>query len=113
MAFGSGAGTAWAEVLKLTGSSKSRAALFSSQTRLLDSRLATQYYGSARLQPEPKVAETSRSASGRYSGKYLETARAAARKHAVPEDLFLRLVQQEIRGTTVRCRPRGRPGWHS
>ncbi len=33
--------------------------------------------------------------AGRYSGPLLELARAAARRHSVPEDLFLRLVQQE------------------
>ena len=32
---------------------------------------------------------------GKYKGEYLEVAKAAARKHGVPEDLFLRLVQQE------------------
>jgi soluble lytic murein transglycosylase-like protein len=32
---------------------------------------------------------------GRYRGPHLATARAAARRHGVPEDLFLRLVQQE------------------
>ena len=33
--------------------------------------------------------------SGRYRGAYLEVAREAARRHGVPEDLFLRLVQRE------------------
>ena len=33
--------------------------------------------------------------TGRYKGEYIEPAKAAARKHGVPEDLFLRLVQQE------------------
>lgn len=89
-------GAAFAEALKLSGSSKNRATLFSSQTRLLDSRLATQYSGSTRLQPKKKeeAAPTVRF-TGSYRGKYLETARTAARKHGVPEDLFLRLVQQE------------------
>ena len=32
---------------------------------------------------------------GRYTGPFLGMARSAARKHGVPEDLFLRLVQQE------------------
>lgn len=32
---------------------------------------------------------------GAYRGEFLELARAAARRHNVPEDLFLRLVQQE------------------
>ena len=33
--------------------------------------------------------------NGSYRGEYLDMARAAARQHGVPEDLFLRLVQQE------------------
>jgi soluble lytic murein transglycosylase-like protein len=96
VAFGSHAGVASAEALRLSGSSKNRATLFSSQTRLLDSRLATQYSGSVRLQPKKKEedAPTVRF-TGSYRGKYLETAKSAARKHGVPEDLFLRLVQQE------------------
>ena len=32
---------------------------------------------------------------GAYKGRYLSMARAAARRHGVPEDLFLRLVEQE------------------
>lgn len=83
-------------------SSKSRNKLFSSQTRILDTRAAKQYANSVRLQP-PKVVTPSKWAedgevkkfTGRYSGPYLAIARAAARKHGVPEDLFLRLVQQE------------------
>jgi soluble lytic murein transglycosylase-like protein len=55
-------------------SSKSRKKLFLSQTKLLDSRAASQYAASVRLQP-PSVNTPSR--------------------HGVPEDLFLRLVQQE------------------
>jgi hypothetical protein len=79
-------------------SSKSRATLFRSQTQLLDSRAATQYADSVRLRP-PSVVTPSKNGSavftGTYRGKYLSVARAAARKHNVPEDLFLRLVQQE------------------
>jgi soluble lytic murein transglycosylase-like protein len=85
-----------AEGLKLTGSTKSRLALFESQTKLLDSRLAKQYEGSVRLQPKSKSADVVVPRySGRYKGEYIELAKAAARKHGVPEDLFLRLVQQE------------------
>ncbi|WP_299558551.1 transglycosylase SLT domain-containing protein [uncultured Sulfitobacter sp.] len=83
-------------------SSKSRSKLFSAQKKLLDSRASKQYHSSARLQP-PKVVtptkwddETSvRKYRGRYKGPFLNMAREAARKHGVPEDLFLRLVQQE------------------
>ncbi|UWR20898.1 lytic transglycosylase domain-containing protein [Sulfitobacter sp. S190] len=84
-------------------SSKSRNKLFSSQKKLLDSRASKQYHSSARLQP-PKVVTPSKWGAdeapvkkwrGRYRGPYLNVARAAARKHGIPEDLFLRLVQQE------------------
>ena len=90
-----------AEGLKLSGSNESRNALFKSQTSLLDGRLAKQYSGSVRLKPNaPKVTVATTSVaiprySGRYKGQYLETAKSAARRHGVPEDLFLRLVQQE------------------
>lgn len=79
-------------------SSKNRKALFSAHTRLLDGRAASQYRNSARLQPKtyqvPSAAGTLRY-SGKYRGEFLTMAREAARKHNVPEDLFLRLVQQE------------------
>lgn len=82
-----------------TVSSKSRAALFANQTRLLDTRAAQQYRNSERLRPESDAITASRFAppryDGRYRGEFLPVARAAARKHAVPEDLFLRLVQAE------------------
>ncbi|MEL6522471.1 MAG: lytic transglycosylase domain-containing protein [Pseudomonadota bacterium] len=81
-----------------TYSSKSRSKLFASQTRLLDTRASQQYAHSVRLQP-PSVITPSRFSSpqynGRYNGPYLAMARDAARKANVPEDLFLRLVQQE------------------
>nr|WP_177208333.1 lytic transglycosylase domain-containing protein [Tropicimonas isoalkanivorans] len=82
-----------------TVSSKSRARLFSSQTKLLDSRAATQYSNSIRYQP-PSAKKGASAANvpgyrGRYAGEYLAVAKSAARKHGVPEDLFLRLVQQE------------------
>ncbi|MEM6887832.1 MAG: lytic transglycosylase domain-containing protein [Pseudomonadota bacterium] len=79
-------------------SSKNRAALFKSQKKLLDSRAASQYKSSVRLRPE-SIYTPSKWASppyrGRYTGPYLDMARDAARRNGVPEDLFLRLVQQE------------------
>lgn len=96
------AGSAVADVL----SSKSRVSLFSSKTKVLDSRAAEQYKSSVRLQP-PKVVTPTKWGDARtgqggipkyrgsYSGAYLGMARDAARRHGVPEDLFLRLVQQE------------------
>ncbi len=83
-----------AEGLSISGSTKSRAGLFRSQTQLLDGRLSRQYAASARLQP--KRAETAIPRyTGRYRGEYIGLAREAARRHGIPEDLFLRLVQQE------------------
>lgn len=77
----------------------SRDALFQSQLSVLDNRSALQYNNSVRLQPPravvPTIASKSPNYVGRYTGPYLELARAAARRHYIPEDLFLRLVQQE------------------
>ncbi|MBL4918300.1 lytic transglycosylase domain-containing protein [Szabonella alba] len=89
-------GVASAEPLVL-GGAKSRNAMFRSQTKLLDSRLSRQYAASVRLQPKAPDAksETVARFRGSYKGEYLDIAKGAARKHAVPEDLFLRLVQQE------------------
>ncbi len=90
-----------AEGLRLSGSKKNRLSVFKSQTSLLDGRLAKQYDGSVRLRPDYKkgaaksAESTSVSYNGKYKGAYLEMARAAARKHGVPEELFLRLIQQE------------------
>ena len=106
------AAPAQADGLRLGGaSSKSRASQFARQTQLMDSRLAAQYQRSQRLRPVSGQVKTvtiidldgRASTSGRgiprYTGnqrsKYLPHARAVARKHGVPEDLFLRLVQQE------------------
>lgn len=78
-------------------SSGSRLTQFQSQTRLLDTRLSHQYDASYRLTPGGKAPATTQlpTYSGRYRGVYLGAAREAARRHGVPEDLFLRLVQRE------------------
>ncbi|WP_406565450.1 lytic transglycosylase domain-containing protein [Kangsaoukella pontilimi] len=74
----------------------SRAKLFEKQTRLLDGRAAQQYAGSVRLKPDMTDIAVPRY-GGSYRGAYLKDARSAARRHGVPEDLFLRLVDQESR----------------
>ena len=81
----------------LSFSSKNRAGLFRSQTKVLDTRAALQYSASIRLQPNSMDAlvGATQAYRGKYNGPYLGMARAAARRHGVPEDLFLRLVQQE------------------
>lgn len=88
-----------AEGLVIGGKANSRNSMFKSQTRLLDTRLSKQYAASVRLQPSavkiPKDSTAIPQFRGNYKGQYLAVAKAAARKHAIPEDLFLRLVQQE------------------
>ena len=86
-----------AEGLTIGGGPKSRDALFRSQTALLDGKLSEQYRNSEKLKPNyAKAANLSVKAyTGKYSGAYIGMAKAAARKYGIPEDLFLRLVQQE------------------
>ncbi len=79
-------------------SSVTRLKLFENQTRLLDTRARRQ--GAVTVSLEPSYALPGREPvaprfTGAYRGAYLGLARAAARRHGVPEDLFLRLVQQE------------------
>jgi soluble lytic murein transglycosylase-like protein len=87
--------SAHAEIL----STKSRVKMFKSQTNVLDNRAASQYKASVRLQPAkintPTKWGTAEAYAGAYRGEFLMMAKAAARKHSVPEDLFLRLIQQE------------------
>lgn len=83
-----------------TVSTMSRSALFQSQLSVLDGRASQQYSDSTRLQPPRAEVPAALAAStptfnGRYRGPYLSVARDAARRNGIPEDLFLRLVQQE------------------
>ncbi len=75
---------------------KSRSELFDRQTRVLDNRASQQYANSVRLRQDlVKRAPVTPRYRGSYSGPFLSEARRAARRHGVPEELFLRLVQQE------------------
>ena len=84
---------------------KNRASLFKSQSALLDGKLAGQYSGSIKLTPDYKAGKVASAEDGgteavpkfrgNYKGKYLTVAKELARKHGIPEDLFLRLVQRE------------------
>ena len=88
------AGAAYAE----TVSTRSAAGLLQSQLSVLDGRASQQYSNSVRLQPprvEVPALVGSPAYAGRYNGPLLNLARNAARQHRIPEDLFLRLVQQE------------------
>ncbi len=92
-------GFAATPVLAESVSTSSRGSLFKSQLKVLDSRASEQYSFSNRLTPNASSASLASvnvpRFTGSYSGPYLALARAAARRHNVPEDLFLRLVQQE------------------
>ncbi|MGI9368082.1 MAG: lytic transglycosylase domain-containing protein [Ruegeria sp.] len=78
-----------------TLSSKNRKNIFLKQAKVLDSRAASQYRDSERLKPKTAQPGFNKRYAGKYKGQYLQMARDAARQHSVPEDLFLRLVQQE------------------
>ena len=81
---------------------------------VLDGRAAQQYDFSERLKPDYKPGkageETVPKYSGKYSGEYLTLAKAAAKKHNLPEDLFLRLVQQESGFNQGAVSPKGAIG---
>lgn len=108
--------SASAEGLNLSGSTKSRSAIFKSQGDLIDRKLKKQYSGSVKHTPKYKKGEETAAAEGipayrgSYKGEYLEVAKAAARKHGVPEDLFLRLVQQESGWNVVAVSAKGATG---
>ena len=96
-----GTTASWAEGLSLPKKVKTnRGILLMQQLAVLDTRAATEYADSAKLTPHGMDGSVAGGAGlpsfrGHYRGAYLETARAAARRYGVPEDLFLRLVQQE------------------
>jgi soluble lytic murein transglycosylase-like protein len=107
---------ALAEGLNLSGSTKSRSALFDSQADLIDRKLKRQYSASVKHTPKYKKGEETAASAGipayrgSYKGEYLEVAKTVARKHGVPEDLFLRLVQQESGWNVVAVSSKGATG---
>lgn len=107
-----GLGTgAWAD----TVSTMSRSALFQSQLDVIDGRAAQQYNDSVRLQPPsvevpPLPGAVVPAYDGRTDRQWAEAARAVARAHGVPEDLFLRLVRQESGWHTGAISPKGAIG---
>lgn len=78
--------------------------------RVLDTRAAQQYEFSDRLRPDAGRDEGLPRFTGSYSGPWLDVARAAARRHGIPEDLFLRLVQQESGWNTAAISSAGALG---
>ncbi len=90
---------------------------YSNKTRILDTRAASQYNNSVRLQPKAVVipgTPASRGFNGKYTGKYrgqfMELARSAARRHRVPADLFFKLIQQESGWNPKAISPAGAIG---
>ena len=98
-----------------TVSTMNRSALFSSQLSVLDGRAAQQYNNSARLQP-PRVEVPALPGAeavvyrGRTNSPWIEAARTVARSNGIPEDLFLRLVQQESGWHEGALSPKGAIG---
>ncbi|WP_395004525.1 lytic transglycosylase domain-containing protein [Cypionkella sp.] len=103
-----------AEGLRLSGAKASKTALMRTQMALLDGKLARQYDNSARLKPSSNRGSTFDPVparfSGKYKGAYLQKARTAARKHGIPEDTFLRLIQQESGWNESAQSPKGAKG---
>jgi len=82
--------------LLVTPASADPMARFDRALGVLDGRAAEQYQFSARLRPGAETGDADLPRySGNYRGPWLEVAREAARRHVIPEDLFLRLVTQE------------------
>ncbi len=89
---------------------KANRSSFFSKTKVLDTRAAKQYKDSVRLKPESVSYAVLPKYSGGYRGRYLEDAKHAARSNGVPEDLFLRLVQQESNWNPVAKSHKGALG---
>jgi soluble lytic murein transglycosylase-like protein len=103
-----------AEALNLSGNSN-RALSFQNQTRLLDGRLSQQYENSERLRPTSEVVISTANEPvpgyrGSYRGAYLSLAKGLAARYDIPEDLFLRLVQQESGWNPNAVSPKGATG---
>jgi soluble lytic murein transglycosylase-like protein len=88
----------WADTL----STKGRLDVFASQANVLDRRERRERKSTVQLERPGFVTPTmwgdlspSPMFRGGYNGPYLEIAKQAARRHGIPEDMFLRLVQQE------------------
>lgn len=108
-------GQGQAQGLNLSGNSgASRLDTMRAAGRVIDGRLSEQYSASTRLLPNPEAAATWQGSipryTGSYQGAYLGLARAAARRHNIPEDLFLRLVHQESRWNPMAVSHKGAIG---
>ncbi|MCY4152480.1 MAG: lytic transglycosylase domain-containing protein [Aestuariivita sp.] len=76
---------------------KNKKAIFGSQTRVIETRIKNQPARLVRLDRHLNIPGSWHlpAYTGDYRGVYLQMARDAAWRHHIPEDLFLRLVQQE------------------
>lgn len=100
-----------AEGLRFLEPGASRTETFKRQRVLLDSKLARQYKDSAALMPASVYrGEAIPAYTGDRAGPHVAAARAAARRQNVPEDLFLRLVQQESGWNPGAVSPKGARG---
>lgn len=79
------------------GLSKTRFAIYQSQIDVLERRGILKPAVEAKKAPvvQEVVVSTKGKLRGRHMATYLSSAKAAARRHNVPENLFLRLIQQE------------------
>jgi len=95
---------------------KNRERIFLEQTDFLDRRGASQYSYSSRLQPDTEfdgklfLPGKGKPLVVKYRGQYLDMAKQAARRHGVPEELFVRLVQQESAWNAKAKSPKGAIG---
>lgn len=88
---------------------------FAAKLAVIDGRAADQYEFSVRLQPDYDPDEDDGDEAipqfrSDYSGEYLVMAKAAAATYDIPEDLFLRLVQQESGFNQGAVSPKGAIG---
>lgn len=90
-----------APVMAQSSDAKARKKLFERQSAILDKRSAARSGPSTPLTqtevyiPGAPTSEPILKYSGAHRSEYEQAARAAARRHNIPEDLFLRLVTQE------------------
>jgi len=94
-------------------SSNNRDKIFRSQFAYLD-KISSQYSYSERLVPQTDwngvLAIPNAKVNSKFRRQYLPVAQAAARRHGVPEALFVRLVQQESGWNPGAISPKGAIG---
>lgn len=95
-------------------SAQDRLSRIQNQLELLDSRAADQSNSTVALETPPVEVPGTPNVGPDYAGSYqgplIELARAAARRHQIPEELFLRLIQQESGWNPKAVSPKGALG---